>query len=163
MKKIGLFNLVVVLIPVFALSLVSCSSKERVQPEETKEESDESVSLNQEGTFDDFFLSLATCYSKGNAKEVDKIILTDDNGKKVIADESMIPSHFIDYYKGTFLQSVENKNYDLKKRSNDLFDEWGISKLGLDKNELKNKSEIYEVPAGHQEPVVLCGIYFSYK
>lgn len=125
---------------------------------------DSSITLNQEGTFEEFLLSLATCYSKGLAKEVDKIVMVDKNGLKIIGHETMIPSNFIDSFEETFLPSVKNHNYVAEKRSNDCFEQWGFfENTSLDKNELMKNSEIYEVLGGDEGTGVMSGLYYSYK
>ena len=88
--------------------------------------SGQDVHLNQKGTFNEFFLSLATCYSHGLAKEIDKIILVNDDGKKVIADESMIPSEFIEDYQKVFLSSVKKHDYEADEMNYALLLEWGL-------------------------------------
>ena len=126
--------------------------------------SGQNVRLNQEGTFNDFFLSLATCYSHGLANEIDKIILVNSDGKKVIADESMIPSEFIEDYQKVFLSSVKKHDYEADEMNYALLLEWGlIDDFGLDEDEIMNNSIVYEVPGGENSEKVLSGWYYKYK
>lgn len=126
--------------------------------------SGQNVRLNQEGTFNEFFLSLATCYSHGLAKEIDKIILVNDDGKKVIADESMIPSEFIEDYQKVFLSSVKKHDYEADEMNYALLLAWGlIDEFGLDEDEIMNNSIVYEVPGGENSEKVLSGWYYKYK
>lgn len=126
--------------------------------------SGQNVRLNQEGTFNEFFLSLATCYSHGLAKEIDKIILVNDDGKKVIADESMIPSDYIEPYKDIFLTSVKKQDYEADEMNYALLLAWGlIDEFGLDEDEIMNNSIVYEVPGGENSEKVLSGWYYKYK
>lgn len=129
---------------------------------EKDDDGDSSYTLNQEGTFEDFFLSLATCGAKGLSKEADKIVLVDDNGMKVIAHETMIPSHFLGD-DDTFLLSVKNHNYVAEEVSNEVLDQWKLAETySLDKNELK-KSKVVEVAGGNEGTGVMCGLYYTYK
>jgi len=126
--------------------------------------SGQNVRLNQEGTFNEFFLSLATCYSHGLATEIDKIILVNSDGKKVIADESMIPSDYIEPYKDVFLTSVKKQDYEADEMNYALLLAWGlIDEFGLDEDEIMNNSIVYEVPGGENSEKVLSGWYYKYK
>lgn len=126
--------------------------------------SGQNVRLNQEGTFNEFFLSLATCYSHGLANEIDKIILVNSDGKKVIADESMIPSDYIEPYKDIFLTSVKKQDYEADEMNYALLLTWGlIDEFGLDEDEIMNNSIVYEVPGGENSEKVLSGWYYKYK
>ena len=126
--------------------------------------SGQNVRLNQEGTFNEFFLSLATCYSHGLANEIDKIILVNSDGKKVIADESMIPSEFIEDYQKVFLSSVKKHDYEADEMNYALLLEWGlIDDFGLDEDEIMNNSIVYEAPGGENSEKVLSGWYYKYK
>lgn len=147
------------------MCIVSCAKAENnVNRVKTADESRQDVHLNQEGTFNEFFLSLATCYSHGLANEIDKIVLVNDDGKKVIADESMIPSDFIDQYQDVFLSSVKNNDYEANEMNYALLLEWGlIENFGLDEDEIFNHSIVYEVPGGENSEKVLSGWYYKYK
>lgn len=121
---------------------------------------DNSYTLDQEGTFDDFFLSLATCYAKGLTNEIDKIVLVDGNGMKVIAHETMIPSNFSF---DSFLPSVQNHNYVAEEVDNEILDYWKLAETySLDKSELK-KSKVFEVAGGNEGSGVMSGFYYTYK
>lgn len=119
--------------------------------------------LKQDGDFEEFITSLAECFKAGAAEEVDKIILEDEVGTKVVAHESMIPSLFIDHMQHSFIEAVRNHTLEYDEKNYALLIDWGFTdKFKLDEEEIWNKSLVYEVKSS-EEMDVLSGIYYTYK
>lgn len=120
--------------------------------------------LDQTGSFEEFFKSLALCFAQELPEEIDKIVLVNDEGKKVIEDESMVPSEYIDSFKQVFLSAVQNEGYEADEANYALAVAWGLADdYGLDEDEIMNNCIVYEVPGGLNGEKVLSGWYYKYK
>lgn len=112
------------------------------------------VTLKQDGTFDEFYRSLAECFSKEAQKEIDKIFLTNDKGERVfqIAEEEKDAwqEKWEDYTYETlrkdFVKCVENNDILAVEMNPAMLFEYGmVERFGLDENEIFKNAQLWKV------------------
>jgi hypothetical protein len=124
------------------------------------------VKLIQDKDFDTFILSLADCYAAKDKHEIEKIVLFDNNRKKVIKLGYYTPLEYIDIkdlftdktFGEDFREAVKSHNYTSEEQRSAQLLEW-FEEYALNEDELFNNSIVYEFKCTGG----LSGIYFSYK
>ena len=138
-----------------------------------------SMTLKQDGTFEEFYHSLAECIVKYQENEIDKVFLVSPNGEVVF----QIPSYeeSFEYWKeGMWKDECQSKDilrlvdakedYIVEEMNPAMLLEYGIvNHFGLDENEILDHAELVKVGLNlaKQNPDpncdLICGKFMKYK
>ena len=136
-----------------------------------------SVTLKQDGTFEEFYKSLADCVQEEATGEINKIFLVNDKGEKVFQfPEGYSESPWDEYFamefddekRKNFVKAVENKEYDADEMNYAMLIEYGMgSRFGLDEDEIFNHAELWYVAPSENTyegaSNILTGKFMKYK
>ena len=112
------------------------------------------ITLKQDGTFDEFYRSLAECFQEEADYEIDKIFLTNDKGERVfhISDieidtwEENWENYVRETLRKDFVKCIENNDCVADEMNYAMLVEYGmIDRFGLDEDEIFNNSELWKV------------------
>ena len=112
------------------------------------------VTLKQDGTFDEFYRSLAKCFNKEAQNEIDKIFLTNDKGERVFqiaeGEKDAWQENWEDYTYETlrkdFVKCVENNDILAVEMNPAMLLEYGmVDRFGLDENEIFKNAQLWKV------------------
>lgn len=112
------------------------------------------ITLKQDGTFDEFYRSLAECFQKEAENEIDKIFLTNDKGERVFqiaegekdAWEENWTGYIHETLRKDFVKCIENNDCIADEMNYAMLLEYGmVDRFGLDKDEIFDKAQLWKV------------------
>lgn len=112
------------------------------------------VTLKQDGTFEEFYRSLAECFNKEAQNEIDKIFLTNDKGERVFQIAENEKDAWEENWNGFtyerlrkhFVQCIEDKDCVADEMNYAMLVEYGmIDRFGLDRDEIFDKAQLWKV------------------
>ena len=112
------------------------------------------IHLKQDGTFDEFYRSLADCFKKEAEYEINKIFLTNDKGERVFQissveadtwDENWV-NFTLENLRKDFVKCIEEKDCIADEMNPAMLLEYGmVDRFGLDEDEIFNKAQLWKV------------------
>ena len=110
--------------------------------------------LKQDGTFDEFYRSLAECFNKEAETEIEKIFLTNDKGERVFQIdegekdtwEENWENFTLEHLRKDFINCINNDDCVAEEMNPAMLLEYGmVDRFGLDENEIFNKAQLWKV------------------